>query len=167
MVNNDNTDTTSWPWWIAGGLASVVVANAIMISIALRNPSAASTEDHWQQAKVHDQVMQQRAAADALGWSVAIEATGPGTAVLRVLDHDGLALHGARVTARAERADDTRYDRVLTSAELEPGRYALTGFAISGLHRIEIEITGAGTHWVGERTLMVVGRQGQGQGDRA
>lgn len=114
----------AWPIGIVTGLAVVVVANAIMIGIALSNPSTKASEDHWAEAMAWDQELERRAQSRALGWSLArLERDGENRLVVRVIDREGAALLGLEGSLALQRSDSAAHDRELALVELGEGRY--------------------------------------------
>lgn len=132
----------AWPVGIATGLGLVVIANAIMISIAISHPSTPASDDHWAESLAWDQELALREHSVALGWSIAaIGWQGEGLA-LRVVDRDGRSLAGLRGTVTLERADTAAHDLRVELRELEDGRYLADGAADQrGLVRLTLDVT--------------------------
>lgn len=119
-----------WPALVVALLGAVVVADAVMIWVAVSDPSFAVEEDYYPRAVAWDETMAARRRSDALGWSVrwalAPQAPGAGgTEVTAILvDRSGAPVEGARVTL--ETFHNARAATVLR-AELRAigdGRYA-------------------------------------------
>ena len=118
-----------WPWGIALGLAAVVGANAIMISIAVSHPSAPADPDHYARALAFDDEIAAREASKALGWTMQLEpceVTAEGGCELRLelRDADGHPLEGLSVQVEAQRHDSEAYDQSFTLEGRGPGVYA-------------------------------------------
>lgn len=134
----------AWPVGIVVGLGFVVVANAIMIGIALSHPSVPAAEDHWAESLDWDRELAQRERSAALGWSVVeigASAELPGAVELRVVDREGRALTGLSGTLALERSDSDRFDRELKLVELGEGRYrSAEGVPQSGSFELELAL---------------------------
>lgn len=147
-----------WPTGIAIGLGAVVVANAVMISIALRHPSVPASKDHWSESLAWDQELARREASAALGWSVAkIERSGEGAQHLEfsVVDRQGQPVLGLRGQMRLERSDSADHDANLELSELGSGRYrSEAGVPSTGLYRATLLLDGRhGEHFELTRQL--------------
>ena len=77
-----------WPMGIVAGLGVVFVANAIMITFALTNPSVMVSEDPYADALAYDRVIAERDAAKALGWSVELSPCDDDTCTVTMLVRD-------------------------------------------------------------------------------
>jgi nitrogen fixation protein FixH len=134
----------AWPIGIAVGLGAVVIANAIMITIALSNPSAPAAKDHWAESLRWEQELEQRQRSAALGWSIASLAwrePGHERIELRLIDRDGAPLVGLRGTLTLQRSDTAAYDVELDLVELGEGRYLADGEPnTSGLVRLTLTV---------------------------
>lgn len=114
------------PFFIILGLGAVVVANAIMITIAVSNPSLPAAQDHWAESLSWDRELAQRERSAALGWSLAglgWSDAGRERLGLDLVDGEGRALTGLRGSLALERADTLAHDRRLELRELGGGRY--------------------------------------------
>lgn len=143
------------PLMIIGGLAGVVIANAIMIGIALSHPSVPETHDHWAESLDWDRELERRAHSRALGWSLAsLEREHDGVA-LEVHDAQGRPLAGLHGTLTLRRADRAGDDRTLTLVELGEGRYrSAETIPAAGLVELQVELGDAGgEQWAQQRWL--------------
>lgn len=141
------------PLMIVAGLSAVVVANAIMIGIALAHPSVPATSDHWAESLRWQDELERRAHSRALGWSLAsLERDHEGVA-LEVHDAQGHPLAGLRGTLTLRRADTGSGDQTLELVEIGQGRYrSADTIPPSGLVELQVELhDGAGERWAAQR----------------
>lgn len=111
------------PIAIVVGLGVVVIANAIMISLALSRPSIPATTDHWAESLAWDRELERRAHSRALGWSVRELRRDQQALALSIVDAEQrpiTGLHGSLTLRRADRGTD---DHTLTLIEIDAGRY--------------------------------------------
>lgn len=156
-----------WPIGIVAGLGVVFVANAIMITLALRNPSVMASEDPYGDALDYDRVIAERAATAALGWQVEFDVCtqGPSPAPERgcvvtftVRDRDGHAVEGLSGAIEARRGDDAALDRVASVSERGEGRYeAVLALARPGLYELSVHLDGGPSPWVASFSEMIGG----------
>lgn len=144
MTDHETTDKRAlgWPIGIVVGLTSVVVANAIMISIALSHPSAPASADHWAESLSWDRELEQRAKSRELGWSLgALERDPEGRLLISVVDRRGEGLVGLTGAVALQRSDSTAHDQTLSLVELGEGRYRSRERAPNqGLYELELEL---------------------------
>ncbi|PRP96597.1 hypothetical protein ENSA5_36730 [Enhygromyxa salina] len=161
----------AWPIGVVVGLGVVVVANAIMISIAVSNPSAPAAADHWTESLEWDQELDLRERSAALGWSVAQLGRSPdgGSLGVDLIDAEGRALTGLSGTLTLERSDSAAHDRALALHEAPGGRYLTAGeIPARGLYEVTIDVhTAAGERFVTRqraelRTLPALARPSAG-----
>jgi nitrogen fixation protein FixH len=133
----------AWPVGIAVGLGFVVIANAIMITIALTHPSAPASADHWAESLAWDEELALRERSAALGWSLAAIGWRDESLELRLLDAQGRALTGLSGTVTLERSDTADHDLRLELRELGEGRYVADGAAQAGLVRLTLAVVDA------------------------
>ncbi|MEX1362847.1 MAG: FixH family protein [Nannocystaceae bacterium] len=159
-----------WPWGIGIGLGIVVLANAIMIHLAVSNPSVPASADHYGESLRWDEVQAERTRAQQLGWQVRlqpcelrpqlVDAAGPRGCALRlsVRDAQGAPVRGLSGEVTAQRSDDATLDREVAVREAEAGEYQGTlALAQPGLYTFAIRLEGGPAPWVDERRLEVVG----------
>ena len=146
MSENSPPQARAWGWpvGIVVGLGLVVVANAIMISIALSNPSTPAASDHWAESLDWDRELDLRERSAALGWSVATiawsNADRNGVELLLVDAHER-PLIGLRGSVALERSDSAEQDVRLELRELGDGRYAAGPVPASrGLVRSTVDV---------------------------
>jgi nitrogen fixation protein FixH len=143
------------------GLGIVFVANGIMVSKALEHPSAPAAKDHYVEAEHYDEVLAEREAAAALGWTVDVQACPRGVdsgcaLTITVADRDGAPVPGLSGSVAASRADTTALDRTGTLEAAAPGRYrTVLDLAEGGAYRFELRLTGGDAPWVGSRDVIV------------
>lgn len=161
---NDRSEKRSWwPYGIVGGLGVVAVANAIMITCALQNPSVRVSEDPYGDSLDYDRVIAERDAAKALGWTVELSpcSNEACTVSLLVRDADGRPVDGLAGTIRAERGDDAGLDREGELLARGEGRYeGSLGLARHGLYAVSVRLEGGPAPWVGEFTEVLIASEG-------
>ncbi|NVB40598.1 FixH family protein [Pseudenhygromyxa sp. WMMC2535] len=136
----------AWPIGIVVGLGIVLVANAIMITVAVSHPSVPAAEDHWRESMDWDRELEAREASAALGWTMGeFTRSDEGALEMRILDAAGEPLPGLAGELRLERADDASRDASLTLVDLGEGRYrSQTSAPERGLVRLELDVHDAG-----------------------
>ncbi|MFO7562299.1 MAG: FixH family protein [Enhygromyxa sp.] len=141
---SENQRAWGWPVGIAVGLGAVGVANAIMVTIALTNPSTPASTDHWAESLTWDRELEQRERSAALGWSIASIAwhdPARDRMELRLVDAEGRPVPGLRGTVTLERSDTAAHDARVELRELGSGRYLADGVASkTGLVRLTLEV---------------------------
>lgn len=143
------------PIMIIAGLSGVVIANAIMIGIALSHPSVPETSDHWAESLEWDRELERRAHSRALGWSLATLERDHEAVALEVHDAQGHPLTGLHGTLTLRRADRGGDDRTLTLVELGEGRYrSVEAVPAAGLVELQVELGDAqGEQWAQQRWI--------------
>jgi nitrogen fixation protein FixH len=93
-----------WPFALAGLLVAGIAPAFVLIVLATNDPSFAVEERYYEKALAWDETMAQRRRNAELGWQVEVQ-TAPVAGVpglvdmtARVLDRDGNALEGCRVS---------------------------------------------------------------------
>ncbi len=145
---------------VVAGLAFVVLANAAMITVAVNNPPAHETDDHYGDALRYDEVIEARAASEALGWRVGVtpcaDELAACTFVLEVRDRDGVAVEGLGGTVELRRADSEVFDRRAAVTAEVPGRYvADLSLGAGGLYELSIDLKGSAGHFTETRRVIV------------
>ncbi|GEM_PF-2232107 len=132
----------AWPVGIVVGLGFVVVVNGVMISVALSNPSAPASLDHWAESLVWEDELEQRERSAALGWSLReVSRDDQGGLELYIVDREGGALQGAQGSLRIERADDSSRDQAYELSELGGGRYrSVRAVPETGFFQVELDL---------------------------
>ncbi len=131
----------AWPVGIAVGLGCVGIANAIMISIALSNPSTPASADHWAESLAWDQELELRERSAALGWALTGVARLDGDRLaVALVDAQGRPLTGLRGSLSLERSDSAAHDVRLELRELGEGRYEASGAPARGLVRLTLDV---------------------------
>lgn len=156
-----------WPFGIAAGLGAVVVANVIMVRIAVNHPSTLASADHYADAQSWDQELEARRSSAELGWTVSLEPcvstreTPEERCELRlaVRDQNGRVPAGLVAKVEARRHDGLRDDQTLTLQPAGDHSLATTWPAPRrGLWSFRLEIRDErGRRWVGEREAFVEG----------
>jgi nitrogen fixation protein FixH len=134
------------------GLGAVVIANAIMIGIAISHPSTPAAADHWRESLEWDRELAVREHSAALAWSVAgLDRSSDGHSLsVQLIDADGQPLRGLTGAVRLERSDSAAHDLELPLRETGDGRYLGLGeLPTHGLYSVTIDVhSGAGEHFV-------------------
>mgnify|MGYP003564585753 CR=1 FL=1 len=89
-----------FPWMLVALLLVSVGANVYLIVRALNDPSFAVEPDYYQKAVDWDRLQQEKAASDALGWNVIVDARHTELRV-RLLDRLGRPIEDAVVEVDA------------------------------------------------------------------
>lgn len=140
------------PIAIVFGLGCVIVANAIMIGIALTHPSIPATRDHWAESLAWDQELERRAHSRALGWTIATLERERDALALEVHDAQGRPLAGLQGSVTLRRADTGADDRTLALVEIGSGRYrSAESIPAAGLVELHVELHDAGGDAFGEQ----------------
>lgn len=132
------------PWWfgVSCGLGFVVVANVVLITLALEHPSVVVPRPAGGASATQQQHNEEYAQAREAGWRVAT-AFDParGRTTVEVTDATGARLSGLVVTARGGRANDSREDFELVLKPRPDGRYAAElPRELSGTFLVDIEV---------------------------
>ncbi|MBN8891196.1 MAG: FixH family protein [Rhodospirillales bacterium] len=91
-----------FPWILAVVMAIVMAVNFGMMWAALHTFPGTATDTMFDDSNHYDKVLETARREAELGWSLAVDATGPGLAVV-LHTRDGQMLEGARVVAMAQR----------------------------------------------------------------
>lgn len=162
MTRSTAPPRSYWPLGIAASLGVVFVANAIMISQAIDHPSAPAAEDHYLESEHYEEVLAEREAAAAMGWSVDVKACPDGFVdtchvTVAVTDASAKRVSGLSGSVAASRADTTDLDRTATLEAAAPGVYrAVLELGEGGQYHLDLRLNGAETPWVGQRQILVV-----------
>ena len=133
------------PWLIFAFFGVVIVANGVMVYIAVSSFTGLETEGPYNRGLAYNRVLEAERAERALGWnvSVAFEPNGDrrGRVVARARDAAGAPLEGAAVTARLVRPTQNGYDMQVTLAAEGGGIYAADiELPLPGLWEIQTQI---------------------------
>ena len=129
----------AWPIGIIVGLGFVVVANAVMISIAISNPSAPAAKDHWVASQAWNEQLELRERSAKLGWSVTTikRELGSNALVVHLADREGRPVEGLEGEVVVSRADTAAHDASAAFVELGGGQY-----------RVALEVLPSGRVWL-------------------
>ena len=108
------------PWVFVGGMALVVVVNAVLVFFALTTFTGLTTGKSYDRGRAYNQVLQEAARQEALGWTAQVALDGPALLVA-VQDRDGRAVPG-RVEGVLRRPLEGA-DVALDFASLGTGRF--------------------------------------------
>ncbi|MDH3229789.1 MAG: FixH family protein [Alphaproteobacteria bacterium] len=133
------------PWLIVAFFGIVVLANGVMVYLAVSSFTGLQTEGPYLRGLAYNRVLEAERAERALDWSVTVEfrPTGDrrGRIVARAQDAAGAPLVGAAVTARLVRPTQAGYDMQVTLAAESGGTYAAdVELPLSGLWEIRTQI---------------------------
>lgn len=113
-----------FPLAVIVSMAVVIAVNAGMVYAALYSfPGAAGGDEGFALSNHYDTVLAQAQHEAALGWTVAAQTDNAGRPVVTLANRDGAPLHGASVTATAERPLGAPQTRALAFRETAVGRY--------------------------------------------
>jgi nitrogen fixation protein FixH len=131
---------------LLGAFASVIAANAVFITLAVRTFPGEEEKKSYVQGLAYNARLAEREAQERLQWSVGIARLDRAGSQIEIelsfLSHDGRPLSGLMVKGALERpaADDVRK---LEFRELAPGRYrASAANAGPGSWRLDAVATG-------------------------
>jgi nitrogen fixation protein FixH len=141
-----------WPWFIGGLLMTVVIANAIMLTIATGTPPILEDEDAYESSLTYDQVIAAREAARALNWRAEVQQID-GRLEWRMLDAQAQPVRGLAGQLMLRRADTQQHDRTLTLAEAKPGVYRAEWAGQPGAYRVDIQLERGAERWVATREM--------------
>ena len=92
-----------FPWIVAAVMSVVIAVNVVLVVTALRSFPGAAEGNGFALSNAYNQVLQDEAKQEALGWSVLIELDEMQRPTLTLTDRDGRALGEANVVASAAR----------------------------------------------------------------
>ena len=133
------------PWLIAAFFGIVVLANGVMVYLAMSSFTGLQTEGPYNRGLAYNRVLEAERAERSLGWRVTVE-FGPtgdrrGHIVVHARDAAGAPLDDAVVTARLVRPTQTGYDMQVTLAARNGGIYAAdVELPLPGLWEIQTQI---------------------------
>ena len=115
------------PYYFVAFFLVVLIANLILIYIALSSWTGLETKNHYVKGLKYNEALEGAAAQEKLGWSTRIsldlERGLEGTVSVTVTDKNGNTLSGATVLLKVIRPTHHGYDQDLILAEYAPGRY--------------------------------------------
>jgi nitrogen fixation protein FixH len=115
---------------VAVFISSIIVANAIFITLALRTFPGVTTGKPYLEGVRYNDRLAEKARADALGWTASIEEVvrdeGRARIVLALKDADGAPLRGLDLGGELRRPAHEGEDRRIDFAALSDGTYEAT-----------------------------------------
>ena len=105
---------------------AVIAVNVAFAVVAVQSFPGEDVRRSYTQGVHYNDVLAERRAQEALGWSAAAALAGEGdgaTVNVALRTRDGAALSGAELTGALQRPTDSRLDRTLTFEEVAPGQY--------------------------------------------
>jgi len=121
------------PWTFVAFFGVVLIANGIMLTVALRTWTGLSTDNAYERGLVYNDTLARLAEGEALGWRTGIAfepeadpAPGrhAGRLTIEAAASDGRPLDGARVTAELVRPTVYGHDFSVALRPAGPGVYA-------------------------------------------
>lgn len=127
-----------FPYYVAAALAFVVTVNVAMAVTAVRTFPGLAADDVFDRSNAYDQVLDEAAKQNALGWDVQGGIEG-GRYVVMLRDRTGKPIEGVRLTALAERPVGTAANLQLNFRATTPGRYvADRDFGMAGQWEVRL-----------------------------
>jgi len=148
---------TAWrffPWYVAGGIAFVMVVNFAMMSMAVRTFPGLATTNGFGASNGYDHVLKTAERQDALGWTVRDTLDG-GRPVVTLSDRAGSPLVGARLSAAAERPLGEATPATLAFRATAPGRFVAEAALPPGQWDLDLTVTALGGEYHTTRRLVV------------
>lgn len=148
------------PWLFVGFFGLVLIANVIMITLAVSTWNGLETEDAYQKGLAFNDQLEARRAQAALGWTVDLEvgAGGGGPAELRLEARDrfGSFVRDADVRVRLVRPTHDGFDVDLPLAHEAGGSYAaVVDLPLPGVWDVEAVIISPAGSWRGVERVFV------------
>lgn len=81
------------PWAFVGGMTIVVLVNLVLVYAALSTFTGVTTGRSYDRGRAYNQVLQEAARQDALGWTARVALEG-GVLAVNVTDREGLPVGG-------------------------------------------------------------------------
>lgn len=133
------------PWLIVGFFGIVVLANGVMVYLALASFTGLATDHAYLRGLAYNRVLAAERAEEALGWTVSVAfvpaGEGRGRIVAQATDAAGLPLEGADVVATLVRPTQEGYDMTVALAAEGGGIYAAgVELPLPGLWEIRTQI---------------------------
>jgi nitrogen fixation protein FixH len=156
MRDRASTIWRFFPWFIAGGMAVVVVVNFGMAYTALHTFPGNAGGDGFDLSNHYDAILERMQRQQALGWAVRAELDPAGHPVVMLTDRSGGVLAGAGIAATAQRPlGDPRTIDVQFS-ETSPGHYlGREALDEKGQWDLELSATAGGHELSTTRRLVV------------
>lgn len=133
------------PWLFAAFFAVVIVANAVMVYVAVSSFTGLQTEDHYLRGLAYNRVLEAERAQQALGWQVAVDFRPTGARRGRIVAHArdaaGAPLTDAVVVAHLIRPAESGHDMDVTLTAGPDGTHAAeVELPLPGLWEIQTQI---------------------------
>ena len=136
---------------VAIAFTMVLAANITFISLALGTFTGQVTEDPYARGLAYNDLLEEHAAQEALGWNAHVESETTDTITqvsIALTDINGFSVPGASVTVQFRRPTHEGQDSVITLMEEAPGLYtAGLTLAAAGVW----DVRGRATRGDGER----------------
>jgi len=142
MSKSKRADGWWYPWIFVAGFCVVFPVNGLMAYFAVSTWTGLETKDYFNQGKSYNDVLEQRAQQDALGWKVNFGfenvpiADKPRADVFRLhfTDKNGRNIDGLNISAIAKRPTQEGFDQELVFTSRGNGVYvANASLALPGL----------------------------------
>lgn len=133
------------PWLFVGGFGVVLLANGIMITVAVGTFSGLTTSEPYTKGLRFNEQLRQVEAQERLGWHVHSRfrptRARAGDLELQVTDRTGTGIAGARIMATFARPLERKHDFTVALEALGGGRYGVnTALPLSGLWVVRYRI---------------------------
>jgi nitrogen fixation protein FixH len=143
-------------WHVLVGMiaffALIICVNVVFITLALRSFPGEETRRSYVQGLAYNEVIAEREAQAALGWTATANLTQT-QVLVRITDADGAPVSALALTGVLQHPADMDLDRALAFEELRPGVYAADAQGVAeGQWRLTAEAEGE-TPFVLEREL--------------
>ena len=113
-----------FPWAVAAAMLVVVAVNAGMVFAALHTFPGQAGDEGFALSNHYDAVLDREARQAALGWDLSAAAGDDRRTVIKLYDHDGAPIIGARIAATAARPLGASDTQRLVFHETTAGHYA-------------------------------------------
>lgn len=115
------------PYYFVAFFLTVLVANIILVYIALSSWTGLETKNHYVKGLNYNEALQGAAQQEALGWDSQIRLElsdkSNGAVTVKLTEKDSSPLTGANVTLKVIRPTHHGHDQTLNMAEIAPGNY--------------------------------------------
>lgn len=144
-------------WHVAAGVvaffALVIGVDSVFLTLAYRTHPGQVAPRPYEAGLIYNAELERQRAQAALGWRAAAEARPDGV-VVTMLDRDGTALTGLKVTAELQRPATEHGRTSLVLTETAPGQYSAARADLSGAWDTRVEARDdSGPAFVAERRL--------------
>lgn len=153
-----------YPWIFVGGMAVVIVVNAVLVAFAVGTFPGIETTDHYRKGLAYNDAIAAAREQDARGWRMDLEFTPRadrntpprGELLVTLVDRDGNALRNLNVEATLFRPTHEGFDQTLDLVSRGGGQYAGdVTFPLSGQWEARVRAHGEGDSFLMNRRITV------------